>query len=89
MLSKQHQYGFRSELSTTLAVYVYMKTFCKTEKGLLPLVVYSVIYLRPLILLIMRYFHGSWKISMGLEVNCTNFLLVICKTDSSVLLLGV
>ena len=35
---------------------IYMKTFCKTQRKDLPLVLYSVIYLRPLILLIMRYF---------------------------------
>jgi len=53
-------------------------------------VLYSVIYLRPLIPLFMRYFYGSWNIFIGLlEVYYTNFLLVICKTDSSIVLLGV
>jgi len=70
------------------AISIYMKTFCKTKRKDLPLVLYSVIYLRPLILLIMRYFYGNWNISMGLEVYRTNFLLVICKTDSNILLLG-
>jgi len=65
-----------------------MKTFCKTKKKDLPLVLYSVIFLRSLILLFMRYFYGSWSISMGLEVYHTNVLLVICKTDSNILLLG-
>ena len=65
-----------------------MKTSCKTQRKDLPLVLYSVTYLRPLILLIMTYFYGSWNISMGLEVYGTNFLLVICKRDSNVLLLG-
>ena len=68
---------------------IYMKTFCKTKRKDLPLVLYSVIYLRPLILLILRYFYGNWNISMGLEVYRTNFLLVVCKTYSNILLLGV
>ena len=53
---------------------ICMKTFCKTQIKDLPLVLYSVIYLRPLILLIMRDFCGSWNISMWLEVYHTNFL---------------
>jgi len=87
MLSKQ-QNGFRRGLSTSLAIHDIHENFLQnTEKGL-TFVLYSVIYLRPFKLLIMRYFYGSWNISMGLEVYCTHFLLVICKTDSSIVLLG-
>ena len=65
----------------------YMKNFCKTQRKGLPLVLYSMICLRPLIPLITRCFYGSWNIFMGLEDYHTNSLLVICKTDSSILLL--
>jgi len=64
-----------------------MKTFCKTQRKDLLRVLHFVIYLKPLISLIMRYFYGSWNIFMGLEVYLANSLLVICKTDSSILLL--
>ena len=89
MLS-EHQYGFRSGLSTysTWLYMTHMKTFCKTQRKGLLLVLYSVICLGPLIPLIMRCFYGSWNIFMGLEDYHTNFLPVICKTDSSILLLG-
>ena len=66
----------------------YMKTFCKAQRKDLLLVLHSVICLRSLIPLIMRYFYGSWNIFVGLEVYHTNFLRVICKTDSCILLLG-
>jgi len=89
MLSEhRHQYGFRSGLSTSLAIYDIHENFLQnTEKALTTCAVF-VICLRPLIPLIMRCFYGSWNIFMGLKDYHTNFLLVICKTDSSILLLG-
>ena len=42
MLS-EHQYGFRSGLSTSSVYMTYMKTFCKTQRKGLLLVLYSVI----------------------------------------------
>jgi len=66
---------------------IYMKTFCKTEKGLTTCAVFCDLS-KAFDTLDHRYFYGSWNISMGLEVYRTSFLLVICKTDSSILLLG-
>jgi len=56
MLSKG-QYVITSGLLTSLAIYdIYDNILQNTEKGLL---LYSVIYLRLAIPLIMRYFYGS------------------------------
>jgi len=58
MLSKG-QYVITSGLLTSLAIYdIYDNILQNTEKGLL-FEVYSVIYLRLAIPLIMRYFYGS------------------------------
>ena len=80
----EHQYRFRSGLSTSLAIYDIHENFLQnTDKGLTTCAVFCDLSKA----LIMRCFYGSWNIFMGLEDYHTNFLLVICKTDSSILLL--
>jgi len=46
----------------------------KKERKNLPLVLYSIIYLRSLLPLIMKYLCGRWIIFMGLEFYPTSYL---------------
>ena len=83
-----NQYGFRSGLSTSLAVYDIHENFLQNkEKGLTTCAVFCDLSkafdtLDHEILL--------WKLEhfYGIRVYRTNFLLGTCKTDSNILLLG-
>ena len=75
-------------MSTSLAVYDIHENFLQnTEKGLTTCAVFCDLSKafdtvdREMLLWMLEHF-------MGLEDYLTNFLLVICKTDSSILLLG-
>ena len=87
MLS-EHQYGFRSGLSTSLAIYDIHENFLQnTEKGLTTCAVFCDLSKafdtldHEMLLWKLEHFYGIRGLPHKL-------LTIICKTDSSILLVG-